>query len=172
MNKDLCKSVPETGHLVKRLSGIATFCHPPAKRTSDLEKVGAKENLSVHRIPKYFEVRWSQFTAALLDAFLCSWQVLVTFCEKQHGAEEKKFLKRLTNMDNILLMCFAADLLFLLKVIQKKLQRDSLIILDIEPEAEKFQKRLDKLSTIPLLGGWEEAFKERLSEEENTFCDI
>ena len=24
--KDLCKSVPETEHLVKRLSGIATFC--------------------------------------------------------------------------------------------------------------------------------------------------
>ena len=144
----------------------------PAKRTSDLEKVGAKENLSVHRIPKYFEVRWSQFTAALSDAFLCSWQVLVTFCEKQHGAEEKKFLKLLKNMDNILLMCFAADLLFLPKVIQKKLQRDSLIILDIEPEAETFQKSLDKLSTIPLLGGWEEAFKERLNEEENTFCDI
>ena len=69
-------------------------------------------------------------------------------------------------------MCFAVDLLFLLKVIQKKLQRDSLTILDIEPEAEKFQKSLDKLSTILLLGGWEEAFKERLNEEENTFCDI
>ena len=27
------------------------------------------------------------------------------------------------------------------------------------------------MSTSPLLGGWEEAFKERFNEEENTFCD-
>ena len=148
--KDLCKSVPEIEHLVKKLYGIATFFHASAKRTSDLEKVGAKENLTVHRIPKYFEVRWSEFTAALLDAVLCSWQALAKFCEEQHGTKEKKFLKLLTNKDNILMMCFVADLLFL-KVFQKKLQRDSLTIVDIEPEAEKFQKSIDKLSTSPLL---------------------
>ena len=61
--KDLCKIVPEIEHLVKKLSGIATFFHASAKRTCDLEKVGAKENLTVHRIPKYFEVRCSEFTA-------------------------------------------------------------------------------------------------------------
>ena len=163
--------MPEIEHLVKKLAGIATFFHASAKRTSDLEKVGAKENLTVHRIPKYFEIRWSEFTAALLDAVLCSWQALVKFCEEQHGTEEKKFLKLLTNKDNILMMCFVADLLFLLKVFQKKLQRDSLTIVDIEPEAETFQKSIDKLSTSPLLGGWEEAFKERFNEEENTFCN-
>ena len=87
--KDLCKIVPEIEHLVKKLSGIATFFHAVAKRTSDLEKVGEKENLTVHRIPKYFEVRWSKFTAALLDAVLCSWQALVKFSEEQHGTEIK-----------------------------------------------------------------------------------
>ena len=146
--------MPEIEHLVKKLSGIATFFHASAKRTSDLEKVGAKENLTVHRIPKYFEVRWSKSNAALLDAVLCSWQALVKFCEEQHGTEEKNFLKLLTNKDNILRMCFVAD-----------------TIVDIEPEAEKFQKSIDKLSTSPLLGGWEKAFKERFNEEENTFCD-
>ena len=145
-HKDLCKSVSEIEHLVKKL---ATFFHASAKRTSDLEKVGAKENLTVHRIPKYFEVRWSEFTAALRK-----------FCEEQHGTEEKKFLKLLTNKDNILMMCFVADLLFLLKVFQKKLQRDSLTIVDIEPEAEKFQKNVDK-KYISVFN----------KEEINTFCD-
>ena len=70
------------------------------------------------------------------------------------------------------MMCFVADLLSLRKVFQKKLQRDSLTIVDIEPEAETFHKSINKLSTNPLLGGWEEAFKERFNEEENTFCDI
>ena len=163
--KDLCKSVPEIDHLVKKLSGIATFFH-------DLEKIGAKEGLTVHRIPKYFEVRWSEFTAALLDAILCSWQALVKFCEEQHDTEGNKLLKLLTNKDNILMMCFVADLQFLLKVFQKKLQRDSRTIVDIEPEAEKFQKSLDKLCTRSLLGGWEEAFKEKFDEEGNIFCGI
>ena len=69
-------------------------------------------------------------------------------------------------------MCFVADLLFVLKVFQKKLQRDSLTIVDIEPEAGKFQKSVDKLSTSSLLGGWEEAFKEKFDEEANIFCGI
>ena len=47
-----------------------------------------------------------------------------------------------------------------------------LTIVDLEPEAEKFQKSLDKLSSSPLLGRWEEAFNERLNEKENTFCGI
>eukprot|EP00795_Rhopilema_esculentum_P008999 gene8999-16642_t len=63
-------------------------------------------------------------------------------------AEGKKFLKLLTNNDNLLLMCFVADLLFLIKVFQKKLQTGS------------------------LLGGWENEFKERYDEEANTFCGI
>ena len=69
-------------------------------------------------------------------------------------------------------MCFVADLLFLIKVFQKMLQRDSLTIVDIEPKAEKFRERVNKLSTGPLLGGWEKKFKERYDEEANKFCGI
>lgn len=77
-------------------------------------------------------------------------------------------MKLLTNMDHILMMCFAADLLFLLNVFEKKLERDSLTIVEFEREAEKFQKNVDTLNTSPLLGGWEEAFKGKFNEEENT----
>ena len=95
----------------------------------------------MRRFQKYFEVRWAEFTTALLDAFLCSWRALIKFNVEQCDAEGKKFLKLLTNKDNLLLMCFVADLLFLIKVFQKKLQSDSLTIVDIEPEAEKFRER-------------------------------
>ena len=37
---------------------------------------------------------------------------------------------------------------------------------------QKLQKRLDNLSKSPLLGGWEEAFKENFDEQSNTFCGI
>ena len=69
-------------------------------------------------------------------------------------------------------MCFAVDLLFAIKVFQKKLQSDSLTIVDIEPEAEKFRERVNKLSTGSLMGGWENEFKEKYDEEANTFCGI
>ena len=55
---------------------------------------------------------------------------------------------------------------------QKKLQSDSLTIVDIEPEAERFRERVNKLSTGSLLGGWENEFKERYDEEANKFCGI
>lgn len=53
-------------------------------------------------------------------------------------------------------MCFLADLLFILSNFQKKLQRDSLTIVDIKPELEIFLMKLDLLMDAPLLGGWEE----------------
>ena len=81
-------------------------------------------------------------------------------------------MKLLTNKGNLLLMCFAADLLFAIKVFRKKLQSDSLTTVDIEPEAEKFRERVNKLSTGSLLGGWENEFKEKYDEEANTFCGI
>ena len=165
--KDLCKSVPEIDHLVKKLAEISTYFHVSANRTSELEKVAIVEGLTVHRFPKYFEVRWAESTAALLDAIMCSWQALIKFNVEQCDADGKKFLKLLTKKDNLLLMCFVADLLFLIKVLQKKLQSDSLTIVDIEPEAEKFRDKVNKLSTGSLLGGWENEFKERYDEEAN-----
>ena len=167
--KDLCKSVPEIDHLVKKLAAISTYSHVSAKRTSELEKVAKVEELTVRRYPKYFEVRWAEFTAALLDAILCSWQALIKFNVEQCHAEGKKVLMLLTNRGNLLSMCLAADLLFVIIVFQKKLQCDSLIILDIEPEAEKFLERVNKLSTRSLLGGWENEFREKHDEEANTF---
>ena len=170
--KDLCKSVPEIDHLVNKLSGIAKFFHSSAQRTTELEQIAKTEDLTVRSIPKYFEVRWSQFTAALLDSILYSRRALVNFCMNQSVTERRKFLKLLTNKDNLLMMCFIADLLLVLKVFQKKLQSDSLTIIDIEEEAKKFKKTLDNMNKQKLLGGWEEAFKEKFDEESNKFCGI
>ena len=72
--------------------------------------------------------------------------MLVASTHKVQRRAMQKFLKPLTNKDNLLLMCFVADLLFLIKVFQKKLQSDSLIIADIEPVAEKFHEKVNKLS--------------------------
>ena len=98
----LCPSVPEIDHLCKKLAAICTYFHVSAKRASELEKVAKVEGLTVRRFPKYFEVRLAEFTAALLDAILCSWQAIIKFNVEQCDVEGKKFLKLLTNKDNLL----------------------------------------------------------------------
>ena len=74
LHANACKSVPEIDHLVKKLAAISTYFHVSAKQTIELEKVAKVEGLTVRLFPKYFEVRWAEFTAALLDAILCSWK--------------------------------------------------------------------------------------------------
>jgi len=63
-------------------------------------------------------------------------------------------------------MWFIADLLFILANFQRKLQSDSLTIIDIEPELSKFLKKLDKLHKMELLGRWEELYKNTVAENE------
>ena len=74
---------------LKKLAAISTYFHVSAKRTNELEKVAKVEGLTVRRFPKYFEVRWAESTAALLDAIMCSWQALIKFNEEQCDAEGK-----------------------------------------------------------------------------------
>ena len=45
-----------------------------------------------------------------------------------------RFAKYLTNDNVVRLMCFVANVLFLLSNFQRKLQNDSLTIVDTEPE--------------------------------------
>ena len=94
------------------------------------------------------------------------------YCLSQNDSDVSKYLKLLTNKDNIITICFVADLLFVFKVFQKKLQSDSIKIVDIKPEVVKFKKRMDRLSESSLIGGWEEVFKENFDEEANTFCGV
>ena len=62
----------------------------------------------------------------------------MVFCERSEEEQAKGFGKLLPNKDNLMLMCLLGDVLFLLKVLQKKLQGDDITIVDIVPETKKF----------------------------------
>ena len=40
-------------------------------------------------LPKYFEVRWTELTAGLIDATLTSWRPLILFAKDQAGIRQK-----------------------------------------------------------------------------------
>ena len=135
---DLCKNVSEVDTLIRKVSGISSFFNMSAARTAELEKYAKEQHLNVRRFPKYYEVRWAEFTAGLIDAVLISWRPLMVYCDKSEEEQAKGFRKLSSNKDNLMLMCLLGDVLFLLKVFQKKLQGDDIIIVDIVPETEKF----------------------------------
>ena len=166
---DLCKNVSEVDTLIRKVSGISSFFHASAVRTAELEKCAKEQDLNVRRLPKYYEVRWTEFTAGLIDAVLASWRAIMVFCERSEDEQAKGFGKLLSNKDNLMLMCLLGDVLFLLKVLQKKLQGDDITIVDIVPETKKFITKIDKLQQRPILGGWEDRFSQSYDEENETF---
>jgi len=128
--KDVCKNVPEVRFVIGELSSLSTYFHTSARRTSDLQEVADENNLNVYRFPQYFEVRWAEFSGRLLAAVLGSWRALIAFgLPRKSETEASRFTKYLKNYDNLKLMCFICDLLFVLANLQRKLQSDSLTIL-------------------------------------------
>ena len=163
---DLCKCVPEVKNMIRELSSIASHFHTSARRTADLEQIASSNGFTVRHLPTYYEVRWAEFSESLLGAVLQSWRALIAhFSSKEAAGEPAQFKKSLTNSDNVKLMCFLADLLFLLSNFQRKLQNDMLTILDIKPQLDIFVKKLEKLTDAPLLGGWEQAFVDTVQTE-------
>ena len=158
--KDVCNCVTEIKTLISELASLATYFHTSARRTAELEQTGSANGLKVRRLPTYYEVRWAEFSESLIVAVLQSWQALVLYFATKDVGDAANFRKSLTNADKVKLMCFVADLLFLLSNFQKTLQSDSLTILDIKPKLETFQKKLDKLTNEPLIGGWEETLSD------------
>ena len=80
--KDLCKEMTEVDVLVRKLSALSTFFRTSAARTTELEEIAENNSLKVHHLPQYFEVRWLEFTCALIDALLISWRPLIEYCSE------------------------------------------------------------------------------------------
>ena len=138
----------------------------------ELEKISQTASSSLKRIPKWFEIRWAEFVYNLLDAILMSWKTLVMYAQQNDLPQAKGFGKFLTDVDNVRLMSFTSDVLFLLRNFQKRLQSDTITIVDIAPEIDNFLKKLTTLLEKSLLGGWEEALVSALDEENLTLKDI
>ena len=94
---------------------------------------------------------------------------LMVFCERSEEDQANGFVKLLSNKGNLMLMCLLGDVLFLLKVFQKRLQADDITIVDIVSETKKLLAKLDKLHQRQRIGGWEEKFSQSYNEEDGTF---
>lgn len=140
----------EVGLILQELSSISSFFHTSGLRSRELRDIAEANNLQLQILPAYFEVRWTQYSATLINAVLVSWHALCYSEDKQ----ARGFLLLLTNAEKLDLLAFMADVLGVFSRYQKKLQRDDVTILDMEKATTSVKAKLLALREENLLGGW------------------
>lgn len=93
------------------------------------------------------------------------------YFNKNDSYECKGYYDFLTKFENMKLISAFADILSVFAHYQKKLQSDSITMLDISKQTLSVKQKLDGLKQIDLIGGWVSTLNENLknlNEDENT----
>lgn len=153
------------------------FIYSSGLRSKDLKTAAQKSGLKVMHFPPLFEVRWTEFTHALLVSVLQSWRTLVSYFKTRSQWDGNKnkdratcqgYLKTLKSVDKLKLLCVFCDLAYLYKRFQKHLQGDDIALYDLKVACDAFEKSVQDLKTKTLLGGWEEAIDRNPVTDANT----
>lgn len=138
----LTTNVIELKKCIQLCSSISTYFHQSGIRTRELKQLANEDNINILSLPKYFEVRWTEFTYDLLISILRSWRVLVKYFKLQIFEDKNNtaagFYKMLTDVNNLKLLCFMSDLGYLYSRFQKQIQSDDILIFDLEDKRNTF----------------------------------
>lgn len=75
----LAQNVPEVSKIISSCSSISSYSHQSGVRTKELKKIADDENTKNIQLPKYFDVRWTEFTYILLVTILKNWRILAKY---------------------------------------------------------------------------------------------
>jgi len=146
-----------------------------------LKQIALEEQKTMYTLPKYFDVRWTEFTFNLLLNILRNWRIFVKYFtlkkqDKDNKIKAEGFLKNLTDVNKLKLLCFFVDLGYLYSRFQKQIQSDDVIIYDIAEKINALIKAIENLRDHPLLGGWESILENEIEktdvESENDHSNI
>ena len=161
--EELTANVVEVKKIIESCASIATYFHQSGLRTKELKKIADENEMSLLHLPKYFEVRWTEFTYKLFYGIIKSWNILVCYFnkKKEEGIVKEKsvavgFLKFLTDFNKLKLLCFLTDLGYIYGRFQKQIQSDETLIFDVEEKRDSVIHIISKMKESPLVGGWED----------------
>jgi len=147
--------------MIESCASIATYFHQTGLRTKELKKIADENEMSLLHLPKYFEVRWTEFTYKLFYGIIKSWYILVCYFKKKKEediVEEKSisagFLKFLTDFNKLKLLCFLTDLGYIYGRFQKQIQSDETLIFDVEDKRDGVIHIISQMKESPLVGNW------------------
>lgn len=166
--KSVSNTVPEVSKVFSILSKISTYFHFSSIRTAELKKIATENNIRLMVMPKIFEIRWSQFTFALLRSVLVSWEALVIYFQHNESqADCAVYLNYLTKLENLELIAFLADLLFAFGRLQKQLQSDELTLITMKSHIDSMLRSLTSMQNTQIPGGFERNLASKLVREED-----
>jgi len=101
-------------------------------RTNELKQI-ALELKTMHTLPNHFNVKWTEFTYNLLLNILRNWRILVKYFtlktqDKDNKTKAEGFLKNLTDVNKLKMLCFFVDLGYSYSRFQKEIQSDDVHI--------------------------------------------
>jgi len=110
-------------------------------------------NLKLLKLPKAFEVRWSQFSYTLLNNVLVSWSCLVNYFKNSSDKVYVEHFKFLTHEYNIRLMAVLADVLYIFSRYQQQLQSDDLNVISMDEKTMYIINKIEMLKSTPFIEG-------------------
>ena len=119
--------------------------------------------------PDFKEVLFAEFSHHLFAVFLRNYRSCICYWEKGNGQESGGFLKKWKNKDRILTVCILTDVTYILKRLQKNLQKYTCVLSDLPKLKERTIRELESLQAEPSTGGWEEAFVSKVDSENRFF---
>jgi hypothetical protein len=148
---------PDVHTVIHDSVALATFFHTYGIRTHELAEIAKLQGLTIKHLPKYVDVRWTEFTYRLLSNRLYSWRAIVA-CMKsmmQTDSAAKGHLAALTDETKLKTTCLVADIRMLYSRFQKSIQDNDLTLLQLSKEVEDVKKSIKDLHDNPLAGGRE-----------------
>lgn len=164
--KHVSSKVPIISKLFSILSSISSYFNTSGIRTSRLKQISQDNNLNILKLPKLFEIRWTEFTFDLLHSIMVSWHALVLYFKENEYADRQSsgFLRFLVKIEKLKLLAFLADVLFIYHRFQKKLQNNNLTLISMESHVKTVSSSLTNLIDNQLPGGYEETLANSITK--------
>lgn len=170
--KDVAKSVNEVKLTISDVVSVGSYFHVSGVRTHDLKAITESNGLPAPlHWPDFKEVRFAEFSHHLFAVFLRNFRGCICYWEKDGSDESKGFLYKWKNKDRIQTVCVLADITYILKGLQKSLQKDTCMLSELRKLKDRTIKELESLKDESLTGGWEETFNSKV-DSENKFYGI
>lgn len=161
--EDLTNTFSKVDEILSTLSRISSYFHVSPIRLNELQKIASDINLKLLSMPKIFHIRWTQFTFQLVRAISNNWRALTLYFEKNTDAQSRGYYSFLTKIENLTNIAFLGDVLFIFQRFQKKLQSDSLTLLQMSVDVENMMASLENLKNQPIPSGFVSKLESKIS---------
>lgn len=157
---DLSKNKAFIKRIIKNAASLSTHFHRSGKRTQKLHDLCTEHKLSRPlRYPKYFEVRWTEYTYKIFAVVLRNWRGSIEYFKLE---KKDKLLQKWLSYNRLHLMTFLCDILSTIKIFQKTFESNSISIFDISSKKRDFLKRMDHIKRASVDEGWEKMFLDNI----------